>query len=163
MRVASIQLLRRCAVLVALMFWQGGFMFYGAVVVPVGARVLDSHTRQGWVTRSVTNHLNLAGAAALALWASDLASRRDPTPRWYAWALWLSLVVLLVAQFSLHTRLDALLDPSARRIRDRPQFHFLHQIYLIVSTAQWTGALALLGLTVRAWSDEEKGVPEGTG
>ena len=28
-------ILRRFLVLAALMFWQGGFMFYGAVVVPI--------------------------------------------------------------------------------------------------------------------------------
>jgi uncharacterized protein (TIGR03067 family) len=33
---------RRWLVLVMLMFWQGGFMFYGAVVVPVGSNTQDS-------------------------------------------------------------------------------------------------------------------------
>ena len=33
--------IRRMVLLVSLMFWQGGFMFYGGVVVPVGGRILD--------------------------------------------------------------------------------------------------------------------------
>ena len=54
--------IRRMVLLVSLMFWQGGFMFYGGVVVPVGGRILGSETRQGFITQSVTNYLNLAGA-----------------------------------------------------------------------------------------------------
>jgi hypothetical protein len=38
-----VTVLRRLLLLLALMFWQGGFMFYGAVVVPVGAEALGSH------------------------------------------------------------------------------------------------------------------------
>ena len=36
-------LMRRLCLLVAIMFWQGGFMFYGAVVVPIGSKILGSH------------------------------------------------------------------------------------------------------------------------
>ena len=64
--------LRRLLLLLALMFWQGGFMFYGAVVVPVGSDVLGSHREQGFVTQSVTNYLNGAGAIALAVWCWDV-------------------------------------------------------------------------------------------
>ena len=45
-------ILRRFLVLIALFFWQGGFTFYAAVVVPVGQQVLHSHLRQGFVTQS---------------------------------------------------------------------------------------------------------------
>jgi hypothetical protein len=66
--------LRRVLVLGALLFWQGGFTFYGAVVVHVGQDVLGSHRMQGFVTRRVTNYLNLAGAVALPLLAWDTAA-----------------------------------------------------------------------------------------
>ena len=33
------RILRRYLVVIALMFWQGGFTFYAAVVVPVGTAV----------------------------------------------------------------------------------------------------------------------------
>ncbi len=36
------RLLRRSLVVIALMFWQGGFTFYAAVVVPIGQDVLQS-------------------------------------------------------------------------------------------------------------------------
>jgi hypothetical protein len=39
-----ILLIRRMVLLVSLMFWQGGFMFYGGVVVSVGGRILGSET-----------------------------------------------------------------------------------------------------------------------
>ena len=47
---------RRLLLLIGLMFWQGGFLFYAAVVVPVGTRVLGSETEQGFITQSVTNY-----------------------------------------------------------------------------------------------------------
>jgi hypothetical protein len=52
---------RRYLLLLALMFWQGGFSFHGAVVVPVGNEVLGSHLEQGYITRSASNYLNWAG------------------------------------------------------------------------------------------------------
>src|SRR3954463_10179322 len=44
----AMQLIRRFMLLVSLMFWQGGFMFYGGMVVPVGGRILGSETTQGF-------------------------------------------------------------------------------------------------------------------
>ena len=67
-----IQVIRRMLLLVSLMFWQGGFMFYGGVVVPVGARILGSEREQGFITQSVTNYLNLAGAVCLILFLEQL-------------------------------------------------------------------------------------------
>jgi hypothetical protein len=65
-------ILRRFLTLVALIFWQGGFTFYAAVVVPIGQRVLGSHLEQGFITREVTWYMNIAGAVALAVLAGDL-------------------------------------------------------------------------------------------
>ncbi len=59
--------LRRFLVLAAPFFWQGGMTFYGAVVIPIGARVFDSHMKQAVVTREVAVVLNLAGAVAVPL------------------------------------------------------------------------------------------------
>jgi hypothetical protein len=69
-------LVRRWLLLWALMFWQGGFTSYGGVVVPVGSAVLGSEQEPGFITRSVTNYLNLAGAVALAVWGWDLMTMR---------------------------------------------------------------------------------------
>ena len=70
-------LLRRFLVLVALMFWLGGFTFYAAVVVPVGQEDLGSHLEQGFITRQVTKYLNLSGAIALLLLAWDVVASHD--------------------------------------------------------------------------------------
>src|SRR5947209_2556962 len=97
-------IVRRLLVLAALMFWQGGFTFYGAVVIPIGSRILRSHMEQGVITRSVTDYLNAAGAAVLLLWAWDIFSAGD-TARWrrrLRWTLWLLLLLTLTILIWLH-------------------------------------------------------------
>jgi hypothetical protein len=158
--------LRRYLVLLTLLFWQGGFTFYAAVVVPIGAEVLGSAEAQGWVTRRVTDWLNLSGLAAVAVLSWDVAACRDPDARrrrlrWLALGL---LAATLAVLFGLHPRLDALLDVSQGRIRDRPAFHGLHRWYLWVSTLQWACGLLALWWTHRAWQGEDRrrdGPPSG--
>src|SRR5437764_1220112 len=106
---------RRILLLFALMFWQGGFTFYSAVVVPIGSEILGSHQEQGWITRSVTNYLNVAGAVTVLLWAWDIARTRD-SARWRRrcrWGLWAILVVTLGLLAYLHPTLDQHLDLDA--------------------------------------------------
>ena len=50
----------------ALAVWLGGLVFYATLVIPAGAEVLGGHTAFGFVTREVTNRLNLLGSAVLA-------------------------------------------------------------------------------------------------
>ena len=150
---------RRFLLFASLMFWQGGFTFYGAVVVPVGSEVLGSHQEQGWITRSVTNYLNLAGVVALGLWAWDIARARDLIAwrRWLRWALWMVLLLTLALLGWLHLRLDELLDLEAFRILDRPYFRTLHDWYLNISTTQWIAGLILMAMTLMAWRGEDRG------
>jgi hypothetical protein len=143
-------LIRRLAVLFTLMLWQGGFTFYSAVVVPVGAEVLGSHRAQGMITRTVTNYLHGAGIVGLAMWCWDAAAERAFWPR-VRWGLLALLAVTLGMQFWLHFRLDSHVDLETHSIIDPPQFRVLHQWYLIVSTVQWAAALLLAALTVAAW------------
>lgn len=116
--------LRRFVVLLTLMFWQGGFTFYAAVVVPVGTEVLGSATDQGWITRQVTAYLNLAGAVGVATLGWDIAVAGDPDRRRRRLRLlaWFGLAVTLVVLAWLHPRLDALLDQGNQRILDRRAF-----------------------------------------
>ncbi len=148
-------LFRRLLLLWLLLFWLGGFTFYAAVVVPIGADVLGSGFVQGLITRRVTIWLNVAGAAALAAWAWDLAAAPTPTRtrQWLRWLLWSLLTGALVVLIWLHPRLDALLDGDAL---DHDLFRTLHRVYLWVSTVQWTGAILLTFLMLHGWREADR-------
>jgi len=152
-------IVRRFLVLLAVLFWQGGFMFYSAVVVPVGSEVLGSHRQQGFVTRSVTTYLNLAGLASILVLGWDIASASDPAQRrrWLRWGLWALLVVTLGLLVWLHTRLDGLLDVETFQILNRGEFRALHSWYLNISTLQWAASLILAGVTLWAWRAQDRG------
>jgi Na+-driven multidrug efflux pump len=149
---------RRYLALAALLFWQGGFTFYAAVVVPVGQDVLGSHLEQGFITRRVTVYLNLAGAVALLPLVWDTVGTRDPA----AWRrrlrllLWLAMAAALVALYRLHPLLDQYLDPEYHDLSDRRAFRPYHRLYLWVSTVQWGCAALYLLLTVLAWRAEDR-------
>ena len=146
-------LVRRFCVLATMMFWQGGFTFYAAVVVPIGAEVLGGHLEQGFVTQQVSNYLNLAGGVALLVLAWELTTQADPMRwrrrcRWIAWAV---MVAALAVLLWLHIRLDTLVDPEQQVILDHDVFVPLHRLYLYVSTLQWLAGLAMLVLCLHVW------------
>lgn len=158
MRTRITTLFRRWLLLWALLFWQGGFMFYGGVVIPVGASILGSDLEQGFITRSVTNYLNIAGAVALAVWGWELAATRGSAlggPR-LRWAVWGGLVLMLAALAWLHRRLDAQLVPEDTIVLNRHRFLDWHAAYVTVSSFQWGGCLLLSALTLWAWRDEDR-------
>lgn len=157
MRFADLTPARRWLLMWALFFWQGGFMFYGGVVVPIGSAVLGSEREQGFITRQVTNYINLAGAVALAVWAWDLAAGRGGScvGRRLRWAIWAGLVLSLAVLAWLHPQLDRLLKPEDAVILNRRAFRALHERYLIVSTVQWVGCLALSAWMIQSWRAED--------
>jgi hypothetical protein len=134
------------------MFWQGGFTFYASVVVPVGQEQLG-HVGQGFITRRVTDYLNLAGAVALLPLAWDIAAGRDPSPtrRRIRWSAWLGMVITLVGLALLHRYLESQLDPEAYEILDRRIFRRGHRWYLWICTVQWSFCLIYMGFMLRAW------------
>jgi hypothetical protein len=144
--------LRRLLVIVALMFWQGGFTFYSAAVVPVGRAVLATPFDQSLVTRHVTVYLNCAGIVTLALLAWDLvltaATRRC---RLVLWLAWLVMAAGLACLFWLHPQLDQVFDASAQTTARPPHFNSYHRAYLWVSTVQWFAGLVYLALLLRSW------------
>jgi hypothetical protein len=151
------RLFRRFLVLAALMFWQGGFTFYAAVVVPVGQQVLGAPGDQGFITRQVTDYLNLSGGVALLALAWDAAANRERGWRCHLrWGCWVGMVVTLGVLCWLHVRLDGLLSPEAFRILDRQAFYPLHRLYLWISTLQWACALGFAGLTLWVWRDQDR-------
>jgi hypothetical protein len=148
-----VTLLRRFLVLIALMFWQGGFTFYAAVVVPVGQSVLQSHLEQGFITRQVTTYLNVAGAAALLCLAWDGVASKDPVAsrRRVRWIAWLCMALSLAVLIWLHGVLDGLMDAETRSLLDGRSFRSLHRVYLWISTLQWGCAVVYCFVTLAAW------------
>jgi len=144
------QLLRRFLALQALMLWQGGFLFYAAVVVPTGTELLGSFD-QGRVTRQVTDAMNVLGAAALLVLAWDQVA--EPNSRRGRWVTWSVLAGGLMALAILHPRIERYVDfATDGRVNDYASFYFWHQVYLYVATIQWVAGLGYVVLMLRAWS-----------
>jgi hypothetical protein len=140
---------RRFLTLVAFAFWQGGFAFYTAVVVPTGTDVLGSAAAQGFITRKVAIWMNVAGAVAVPIFLWDAAATR-PFRRSRI-TLALLLAAGLIGLTLLHPRLDALLDKVSERVLDGHEFLPMHRKYLWISTAQWAVGVVYLLLTPWAW------------
>jgi len=148
--------IRRVLALVAFAFWQGGFTFYTAVVVPTGTEVLGSAAAQGFITRRVTGYINIAGAAALVFLTWDAMATRSA--RRIRLVMCLLLAAGVVALMLLHPRLDAMLDAERERVLDRSAFRPIHRVYLWVSTAQWFAGVTYLVLTPFAWRRDDWGI-----
>jgi hypothetical protein len=148
---------RRFAVLAVLAFWQGGFVFYAAVVVPVAMSVLHPPSLQAFVTMTVTRYLNFAGVVALAVLALDIVLARDERSRrrFLRWASWLLMTAALIVLFWIHPRLMAYMDSHSQVILDREALYPLHRIYLLVSAAQWLCAMLFIVLMLRGWQEED--------
>jgi len=107
------RILRFCLILVFAV-WQGGFIFYGGVVIPIGTRVLGSDLQQGFVTQSVSHVLNWIGVVCLLVWAAcivvdsktlrpaDKISVLHRYIRWLPWLAWIGLALGMLALFILH-------------------------------------------------------------
>jgi len=142
------EIARRFVVLHAFLLWQGGFVVYGGVVVPVGAEQLGSDTLQGFITQQVTVWLNAFGVLWCAALAWDCHAVRGDALRGWAVALCAALLVVLLA---VHPQMDALLDEESQAVLDRTLFRRLHQVYLGVSTLHWLLAMLVAWRTLRAW------------
>jgi hypothetical protein len=154
-------LFRRFLALAALMVWQGGFIFYAAIVVPLSTSVLGSSLRQGVITRRVTETMNVCGVFALALVAWDLGTSRDLGILRHRTriVLFVLMGVAAIMLFRLHGSLGAIFDDSDftdPTIVDRHAFRPLHRLYLWTSTVQWGCAVVYLLLTLAAWREEDR-------
>lgn len=133
----------------AFLLWQGGFLFYAAVVVPVGTDVFGAAS-QGSVTQRVTWWLNVSGAAWAAVFLIDaLPDGRRARARLILWA---ASVLILAGLCVLHPMLGELFDADDARVLDRRGFRRLHIAYLWLSTVHWLLGLALAWLTLAAWT-----------
>ena len=147
--------IRRMLLLVTLMFWQGGFMFYGGVVVPVGAEILGSDIKQGFVTQAVTNYLNVAGAVCLVVWLEYLWHYRRCGISMAEWCVWSLLAISLVGLAGVHFQMDRILIAETTTVSEPKQFHLLHKMYIGTSSLQWLASLFLLFLTLRSWNRQD--------
>jgi hypothetical protein len=149
--------LRRVLVIQILLLWQGGFLFYTAVVVPTGTAVLGSAAAQGAITTRVTDVLNILGVVGLAILAVELGLTRDPAAtrtaaRWWCW--WIAFVCQGLL-FAFHRLLDAFMDPNRTYVVIRPPFYPVHRMYLWASTIQWLACLVFVWLTIWTWRAED--------
>jgi hypothetical protein len=165
MTAARFTFVRRFLVFQVFLLWQGGFVFYAGVVVPVGTDVLGDATSQGAITQRVTNWLNLIGVGWHLLFAWEMVAGADRSRRrtWWRYGLWAVSLVLLGGLAVLHTKLDGMLDGDPATRGDRATFYLWHETYLWISTAHWLLALANAGLTLAAWTSRGGRPPAGTG
>jgi hypothetical protein len=141
--------LRRFLLLQAFLWWQGGFVFYAAVVVPNCTEELGSAMGQGAITQRVTVWLNLLGLMwhALLLWdiLADKASRSRRAE--VLAASFVGLVALII----LHRLMGRFFVDSLIRPADAKVFRTLHVSYLWISTLHWLLGLVALWLTLGVW------------
>jgi hypothetical protein len=147
----------RFLVVQSLLLWQGGFVFYAAVVVPTGTDVLGAEG-QGAITARVTDWLNVIGIVCIAVLALGQSLTRDPNTRrtrrwWWVWGI--AFVCQLVLLY-VHTRLEAFMDEERKHILDHAAFYPIHGVYLWTSTVQWLACLLLTWWTLQAWKAEDE-------
>jgi hypothetical protein len=144
-----VTVLRRFVLLAAFAFWQGGFTFYAAIVVPTGTEVLGSSAEQAKITRRVAASINFTGAIALAIFAWDVVF--EPRLRRSRAIAMLAALLFLVALMVLRDRLDLMFHGEDAYLDNRADFRPWHRTYLWLSTAQWAACVAFLVLTLAAW------------
>jgi hypothetical protein len=149
-------LTRRYLVLLALMFWTGGAVFYSAVVVPTGLNTIGL-SQQVRITRPVTKVINVAGAVALLPMAWDVRATRDPSRRRrrIRWLTWFVTAAALLALFVLYLVLDQ--QMQAGLPTRGSSFHALHTLYLMVGAVQVVGSLVFAAATLAAWRAADAG------
>jgi prolipoprotein diacylglyceryltransferase len=150
-------LVRRFMFLLALIFWQGGMMFYGGITVPVMRSKLSAKTEEpqrSAITQRVTQWLNLAGSVSLAIMAADIFLL--PMHRFKRSLLWGSAMCLQFALVILHRRLSEMMADPGFYDSDMSHFAPWHSLYLIMSTIQWATMLALLAVSLLAWQKQDQ-------
>src|SRR5262249_10459368 len=122
---------RRFLVLVALMFWLGGLMFYGAVVVPIVRAQLIGPERS-LITQRVTGWINFAGTIAILLMFAEVWAASASRWRWLAWA---GMALPQLAVIWLHRELSHQMTAGLHRT-ESAGFLVWHGIYLACNTVQ---------------------------
>ncbi len=142
---------RRFLVLLVLFFWQGGFLFYSAVVIHISRTELGPRSKATVITTNVTYYLNLAGMASMVplLWdvfAPDVSRRR----RWLRGGLWAMLLLTLAVQLFLYGELKHMVAPILAG-EDPPTFQLAHKAFLWATTVQMAATIGYLIASLLAW------------
>ena len=145
---------RRFVLVLALMFWQGGFMFYGAVTVPVVRARLDRGNR-GKITQEVTQWMNLAGTIALLGMMADVVASPLGRKRW-RWVAWLVMAVPHPALVLLHREMSRQMAVPGFDASDLAPFFSWHRVYLLINTVQWAAGMVFAILSLKAWREEDR-------
>jgi uncharacterized membrane protein len=147
----------RIAAVLAMSFWWGGLTFYGLIVVPIGVDVLGGASEQGFITRQVSNYINLAGAGTLVVLLTSgcaIWSRAGRLTKSILAATWIVMAIAQTVLFIVHPRLDAMLDLQSNTVASPDLFHALHEFYLTVTGVQWFAGLFHLVTLLTAWQYE---------
>jgi hypothetical protein len=150
-------IVRRFLLLQLLMLWQGGFLFYALVVVPIGGEVLGSSTDQGFITRRVANWLNIFGVVCVALLFYDACRTHSFATIRRVLAFLTGL--LQIALFFLYIAMEEYLNSSLHTITDSKAFYRLHAVYLTLSGAIWLTMLVNTLLMLIAWRNVDANIP----
>ena len=140
---------RQFLTFVVFAFWAGGFTFYALVVIPTAHGVLGTHREVGFITRQVTQWLNLGSLLALALltWHFFVERIRHPALSWRLPGTTLGIMFATqIALFAEHPILDRMLDGETQSISSHGQFYSWHRIYLLTAAVQWLAAI------IHAWT-----------
>ncbi len=133
----------RKIVFVLLSIWWGGFTFYAGIVIPVGMKVLGSHTKMGFITQEVSNYLNYFGLPIFLFTAYIFRAKK------WLFSFGILLVFLQIMLFILHIKLDYLLDYQLFKTKSKEVFYNFHRIYLLISTLIWLLITGLMVLEIR--------------
>lgn len=143
--------LRRFLSVFALMFWQGGFMFYAAVVVPILRARLE---KPGLITQEVTQWMNLIGTLAVLLMFADLYAS-PIKPKLWRWVAWLGMALPQPILVWMHREMTRQMAAPDFYLMDMSAFQTWHRVYLLHNTVQWFAGMAFTVLSLRAWRAED--------
>lgn len=137
----------------------GGFTFYALIVIPTAQKVLDSDREAGFITRQVTNWLNLIGAGVLLILVCLLATgwRKLPSrPRWGLAATWAIMLLAQIGLFITHPLIDRFLEVQGHKLHHYEQFVKMHTVYLVIATTQWGAAMLQIWIMLVIWRQQDR-------
>ncbi|WP_305953235.1 hypothetical protein [Emticicia oligotrophica] len=126
-----------------LIIWWGAFTFYAGVVIPIGSKVLGSHTPMGFITQAVTVYFNYLALSIFIFFT--FAFRKV---RW-TYILGILLILGQISLFFWHYKLDPMLNFKTHEVVEKQEFYALHRVYLLTSSVIWLIVSGVLFKNIR--------------